>query len=326
MFIFTSAPLRKYRICRKIIDNLPNLVKSVKKLDFQVPQCLVLRFSLLLFLFGLLVPIFEISYINCVTKTVKLTTALGIIYSFAFSGVSHADKGSMSQKTQRRSSCMIKRVMHFFLFLLLLSLTACGRQNFSDILSQREIERFYLSPEFNDNFGFDTEAFIVTEGRKDRLLVVPHSTDFSKLIPSHEIEGYALFIDRARQTSGKDIVNFADDKRYTIYSYDGKSEDFNVSAKEPDAYFSRYSFLQSRNDSFTEESISDIIIDLDKDGAQHEMRLSSVWFYLPQSLLKKIGYRLVPNIELDGINTAGASVYVVDSEGTESAFVSGSTV
>ena len=103
---------------------------------------------------------------------------------------------------------MINRVFHLIFIVALLALSSCNRQNYYELLSQRMVERFYLAPEHNDNFGFDVEAFILHEGENDRLLVVPHGTDFTQIVPSYDIEGYALFADGVRQTSGKDVVNF----------------------------------------------------------------------------------------------------------------------
>gem|GEM_PF-2414983 len=224
---------------------------------------------------------------------------------------------------------------------LLLVLAACKQLDFYDILTSRDLERFAFRHAENPELGFD----IAADPASENLAVLPKGIDFSRLIPTYTVDGYALFLDGERIESGssrsgvssgdadKDAVTIT----YTSYSYDGNSETEKIKLERPKAWFSQFAFLAADNEAMAAAGIGDLVLSLDDneearaagDSAEGGMKGSSIWFYLPHTVPVK---NLVPSFVKAGNSAdiaASATVTLMKGESGDDAgieLVSGGTV
>jgi len=212
-----------------------------------------------------------------------------------------------------------------YVFLTLLLVSACRQADFLDILTSRSLERFVFTHADNPELGFDIAAAPGAE----YLAVLPKSTDFSKLVPSYTVDGYALFLDGKRIESGtssagvgkQDSESEAVTLAYTIYSYDGNSETKRVRLERPRAWFSQFSFLAADNEVMAAAGIGDLVVSIDErekqsggDTTAANIKGSSIWFYLPHNVPVKT---LVPSFVKEGNNpeiAAGATVSLMKGD------------
>ncbi|HRX15675.1 MAG TPA: hypothetical protein P5123_05145, partial [Spirochaetota bacterium] len=203
------------------------------------------------------------------------------------------------------------------LFIILLSFFSCSRTDYFDFLSARSVKSFSFAAADNGLDGFDIDAVydksslsFVAVFPKDTL---PPSGTGMRLVPSFEIDGYALYVDGKRQSSGLDGLDFTDKQSYTykLYSYDGKSTDYTVTAQNAAAWFESFGFAASDNAilSSTFYNIGDIMVPED------DIEGNAIWFDLPHT------------VSLDGLvptfttSPSDVKVFFVDKNGKEHANV-----
>ncbi|MDA3901445.1 MAG: hypothetical protein PF637_13120 [Spirochaetes bacterium] len=186
---------------------------------------------------------------------------------------------------------------NIFVFLIiitiaLLSSSACSRTDYYSLLSEKNIERIYLSKDVNSALSLDINDQRVTP--YIRAITIPRNTDIASLIPSFEINGYALFVDGIRQTSGKtepEITVNPDGETgvidYTLYSFDGTKDEYAVNIQWAHAYFTLFALTQQNNPKFKKIDDPDTTdIEVQEDIIFDETAIigNSLWFYLSHSL------------------------------------------
>ncbi|MBN2436740.1 MAG: hypothetical protein JXK07_15880 [Spirochaetes bacterium] len=200
-----------------------------------------------------------------------------------------------------------------FVIFLLTSVFSCSRTDYYDLLSLRSINRFYFSSLSNGLPGYDTDAYF--DKKSNQYVVVfpketlPSAGSAINMVPSFDIDGYALYFDGERQISGSNGLDLFDGQSYvyTVFSYDGKSTDYTVKTQNAAAWFTSFGFKATDNIALGSSyyNIGDILV------PESQIEGNAIWFDLPHQ------------ISLNGLvasfatEPAGVRVCYVDNNGDE---------
>lgn len=191
---------------------------------------------------------------------------------------------------------MTNSVRTLFLFILTL-LTACSRTNYSEKLSERNLQEYNFSSEANTQLSLDIPGEL--DGTTVKA-VLPKGTDLSQLTATFSLTGYALFINNLRQQSGESVGDFTSTVSCNLFSYDGQSTEYTITAVESEAYFETFAFTTGSN------SALETTIDATVSG-------NGIWFYLPHTyslrkLVPDFTYQQLKVTLNDGEQESGSSM------------------
>lgn len=185
----------------------------------------------------------------------------------------------------------LRQLLLSILCFLSFCLSACDRTDYSSVLSQSGLSRFYFGSETNCDLSLDIDAEMESTSLS---AILPHGTDLSSLVSSYEISGYALFVDGIRQYNGESTQDFTTSQTYSLYSLDGQFTDFTITAVESQSYFETFCYTTTDNIAL-------------KNDCSASIGGNGIWFYLSHaySLAK-----LTPNFtsHLDGTVTYNGAV------------------
>jgi|GEM_PF-2665182 len=183
-----------------------------------------------------------------------------------------------------------------------LLLAACSRGDYFTLLSNRGLDKYYLAPDTNPSLSLSLEIAAEADGRNRRKLILPKGTNTESLVASYDIRGYSLFVDGTRQISGVTPHNFSKTNtlRYSLYSYDGKSEDYTVEVIVSNACFKTFGFTADDNPALENDIIAenDGLTGNDTGDKDVKDRIdgNSVWFWLTHDISLK---GLVPSFTFE---------------------------
>ena len=131
-------------------------------------------------------------------------------------------------------------------FFLIITLFSCSRTDYVSILKARGLDRFYFAPGKGANSKLAIDIDTKSEGRYKKFYV-PMDVEIDDLAASFDIEGYALFVGKKRQTSGETVNRHSGKINYRLYSLDGKYENYTVEVIPSDIKFESFSFQKAKN-------------------------------------------------------------------------------
>jgi len=174
---------------------------------------------------------------------------------------------------------MKKRLI--LLLALACTVTSCKQADYYELLAKRNFKSFSLSHELNTFLTVDADR--QKTGEYSYRIILPHDTGeeiLSQIVPTFEFDGYALFADGKRQTSGVSKPDFTKNRGsrvYTLYSYDGKSDDYTITVSPANVWFESVRFLVSENSVLVSAGLGDIVCEISEGS-------NAFWFAPPQSL------------------------------------------